>query len=773
MSLDCRIAGLLAFYESRNCDDADKGPGGQFTEGNDCGGGGGSGGAAKAEDTNTLRVVPLPSSGSVRLGAAKIKRAPPFRGAEKLASLSVDEAANVRSAQKQLDNSTFGELAKILVADVENANVKLTTDSQTIVSQSEILVDTKDATKGKISIVTSLNYGRPPYLTYETFSLNEKAKKSASSVSFANDIMDLMLDSLEQAEKSGVAYVETHAAGDAGDKTWQGYRLWGKFGFDAELLPRWRYDDIPDDVLGKEAMLSRKAGDPITLQQLLATPQGTKWWQKNGSTIRIGIDFTDKESLGYKRFKKLLEVRKRHRERGGEKRSFMQWLYETDDVSEQSLIEYRNCGTGAGGFQKGNECSGSEGKPPVESPKNVRRKGDQTGVARKLYSIGTTERKVSELIGELGGSPKSSTVDINGNRVNVHVRDKSGKNLYFMEIRYSGARLYPLEAKGKLSQGEAKKFAESVRKAMPAKYGKKTDQDFKVSVMKDPEDFKQWQREDDERIKSVEDKYRFSLELPPHQRPKKSKRSLEITYASLLAFADARNCGTGAGGFQKGNSCGGGGSLKTQEGSATSAAKGAVSGAVKGAATGFAVGGVAGLAPGAAAGAVIGAVRGIYDDKMRPTRVSKRLESYGVTEPKISSLVKKLGGSSESSAKLARQSVVVDVKDDSGKKLFKVEIENSEVTIYPSSKTGKLSDGELKKVKELAREFVPQQVNVVVKPSNTAYTKKLIGKGMKIAAKAAGLYIAHWTVPAVLGEVEGSLGKYRKEDMGRKPRKDW
>lgn len=772
MSLDCRIASLLAFYESRNCDDADKGPGGQFTKGNDCGGGGAAaaGGDSQSEPARP-RVIPLPKSGRVDMNAEKLSRSPPFHGAEKLKSLSIDSVENVRAAQKKLGDSTVGEIAKILVADVENAHVTLTTDEEQLISQVALRVDQKDETKGKVTLTTAVRYTWPTSISYETFTVSAAAKKSVSSVAFANDIMDLMLDSLEQAEKSGIEQAETFAAGNRADREWQGYRLWGKFGFDAEIPPTIA-KNIPDDVLGRDGLAAREAEEPITLQQLLATPKGTKWWQRNGSQLKMRLDFTDKKSDGYKRFKRLLAIRKRHRERGGEKRSFMQWLYETDDVSEQSLIEYRNCGTGAGGFQKDNDCGTGSAKQPVEVPKNVRRNGDQTGVARKLYSIGTTERKVSELIGELGGSPKLSTVDINGNRVNVHIRDKSGKNLYFMEIRYSGARLYPLEAKGKLSQGDAKKFAESVRKAMPAKYGKKTDQDFKVSVMKDPEDFKQWQREDDERIKSVEDKYRFSLELPPHQRPKKSQRSLELSHASLLAFAEARNCGTGAGGFQKGNSCGGG-SLKTQEGSVTSAAKGAVSGAVKGAATGFAVGGVAGLAPGAATGAVIGAARGIYDDKMRPTRVSKRLESYGVTESKISSLVKKLGGSSESSAKLARRSVVVDVKDDSGKKLFKVEIENSEVTIYPSSKTGKLSDGELKKVKELAREFVPQQVNVVVKPSNTAYTKKLIGKGMKIAAKAAGLYVAHWTVPAVLGEVEGSLGKYRKEDMGRKPRKDW
>lgn len=774
MSLDCRIASLLAFHESRSCDDADKGPGGQFVAGNDCGGSGDSSSGDVQSVPARPRVIPLPRSGSVSMNAEKLKRSPPFHGAEKLKSLSIDNVENVRAAQKKLGNSTVGEIAKILVADVENAHVTMTTDGEQLVSQVALRVDQTDETKGKVTLTTAVRYEWPTSISYETFTVSSAAKKSVSSVAFANDIMDLMLDSLEQAEKSGIEQAETFAAGNRADREWQGYRLWGKFGFDAEI-PSTISNRIPDDVLGKEAAAARKAGESITIQQLLATPQGTKWWQRNGSQLKMRLDFTDKESDGYKRFKRLLEIRRRHRERGkkdAEGRSFMQWLYETDDVSERSLIEYRNCGTGAGGFQKGNDCSGSEGKPPVEVPKNVRRKGQQTGIARKLYSMGTTERKVSQLIGEIGGDSKSSTVKINGNRVNIHVRDKSGKNLYFMEIRYSGARLYPLEAKGKLSQEESKKVAESVKKAMPAKYGKKTDQDYKVSVMKDPEDFKKWQREDDERIKSIEDKYRFSLELPPHQRPKKSDRSLEIKYAGLLAFAEARNCGTGAGGFQKGNSCAGG-SLKTQDGTLSVAAKGAAAGALYGATVGFTVGGAAGVAVGAVGGAAYGVARGVYENSTRPARVSKRLDSYGVTQPKLDRLLKKLGGSAESSAKLTKKSVLIDVKDKSGKTSFKVEVKKDSITIRPSSKAGKLSDSELKKVKQLSKEFAPQQVNVVVKPSDTAYAKKLVSNGMKIAGVAAGLYVAHWTVPAALGEIEGSLGKYDKEDAGRKPRRNW
>ena len=60
-----------------------------------------------------------------------------------------------------------------------------------------------------------------------------------------------------------------------------------------------------------------------------------------------------------------------------------------------------------------------------------------------------------------------------------------------------------------------------------------------------------------------------------------------------------------------------------------------------------------------------------------------------------------------------------------------------------------------------------------MKAKDTSLIRKLSSKGIKVVATAGGIFLAHWTVPALLGEVEGSLGKYAREDAGLKPRRNW
>lgn len=107
--------------------------------------------------------------------------------------------------------------------------------------------------------------------------------------------------------------------------------------------------------------------------------------------------------------------------------------------------EKRDCGTGSGGFKSGNKCAGGSDDSPTDSPVRGLRRGDgnkkQTRVARKLYQLGTTERKVKDMVSKLGGKPGRSSVDMQDGKVNIFVRDHSGNELYHINVGYNGAHV--------------------------------------------------------------------------------------------------------------------------------------------------------------------------------------------------------------------------------------------------------------------------------------------------------------------------------------------
>ncbi len=107
--------------------------------------------------------------------------------------------------------------------------------------------------------------------------------------------------------------------------------------------------------------------------------------------------------------------------------------------------EKRDCGTGSGGFKSGNKCAGGSDDSPTDSPVRGLRRGDgnkkQTRVARKLYQLGTTERKVKDMVAKLGGKPGRSSVDMQDGKVNIFVRDHSGNELYHINVGYNGAHV--------------------------------------------------------------------------------------------------------------------------------------------------------------------------------------------------------------------------------------------------------------------------------------------------------------------------------------------
>jgi hypothetical protein len=221
--------------------------------------------------------------------------------------------------------------------------------------------------------------------------------------------------------------------------------------------------------------------------------------------------------------------------------------------------------------------------------------------------------------------------------------------------------------------------------------------------------------------------------------------SLGARHASLLAFAQSRDCGRDPDGkFSSGNTCAGG--------VAADAAKGAIKGAAEGGLLGLWVAGPPGAKTGAVAGAAVGAAKGIYDNQMRPTRVKKAIDRLGLTDQKVGRLVEKLGGTPESSANAKRGVLTLTIRDKDNKKTFHVEVTKKGVTVYPRRATGELSGKEIARIKQVAKDLSPRPVSVTVKQSSSAYVAKLVKSGFKVTAgKVAGTLVANYVVPTAIG----------------------
>jgi hypothetical protein len=237
--------------------------------------------------------------------------------------------------------------------------------------------------------------------------------------------------------------------------------------------------------------------------------------------------------------------------------------------------------------------------------------------------------------------------------------------------------------------------------------------------------------------------------------------AIECRFASLLAFAQSRNCGIGPGGFQSGNTC--------ASGKAADAAKGAVAGAIKGAAVALGVTGPVPqfIAQGAAAGAAVGAVKGLYDNHMQPTRVMRQIRKIGSTEKQVSDLVKHLGGSPASMAKVAGGKLTLAIKDKSGKKIFDVAMNQKNFVVTPARKSGTLTKSEMAEVKKIADENSPKEVSVIVKSRSPSYLATLVKKGFRVTANAAGDVVATVVIPFIPGVV-GTVVAVTAENLQKK-----
>jgi len=176
-------------------------------------------------------------------------------------------------------------------------------------------------------------------------------------------VSEKVIESIATAERLDFDRITTFAIGDS-KNGYKGYRLWPQFGFDG---------DIPRDIVKKippELILASKGITPpppgstsiphdlvvkslasryrdMTIQELLKTREGDRWWDNNGDDIVLKLDLRDKSSLGYKRWKEMEANLPRLRERNQTREFFDAFVEERD----------ADCGrTPDGKFGNDNKC---------------------------------------------------------------------------------------------------------------------------------------------------------------------------------------------------------------------------------------------------------------------------------------------------------------------------------------------------------------------------------------------------------------------------------
>jgi HK97 family phage portal protein len=177
-------------------------------------------------------------------------------------------------------------------------------------------------------------------------------------------VSEKVAESIATAEKLDFDRITTFAIGDASNG-YKGYRLWPQFGFDGDIprtlarkipaeivlkskgieIPPPGSTSIPHDLVVKS--LASRYRD-LTIQELIKTREGKRWWDQNGDDINLTLDLKDKTSLGYKKWQEMKDRLPALRERNQTREFF-------DAFAEERAF----CATGEGGGIL-NTCSSSD-----------------------------------------------------------------------------------------------------------------------------------------------------------------------------------------------------------------------------------------------------------------------------------------------------------------------------------------------------------------------------------------------------------------------------
>lgn len=616
-------------FDDRPGDDCGRQSGGRFASGNDCASESGSPQQSTTRvpagegivNSSGPEIPPARVTGSARTntkngfpaawrGSHGFVYTGSLPGLEGVREITVQQPKEFTKAVKRAGFKSVADFAQFGCAVAEDSKVDISTstrqayiggtivDGTQVAIESDIAIDADRPERGRASVVVKLiSYENgDSFAYYDYFQRDQTARNmieaekeasgntgfSATEAKLGREIYDKFLGSLEAAEKAGVPLAKTLAAGSASDSQYRGYRLWSRFGFDADLSGSTRLGVLRDllernpgsQILAPDAKQRFLESGNLRLQELISTKEGERLWREHGGSVNMELDFTDKESIGYKRYRETLDR------------------------------------------------------------------------LRKAKSIGS--RGYDDFIAFL-------------------------------------SRAY---------------------------------------ICQSPSEWRGFQ-----------------------------PASVESRYRDLIQFAEDRNCGTGSGGFQKGNTCAGGVATDV----ATGAAKGAASGGAHGAAStlGFPPAVIAGVAGGAA----VGAVKGLYDNRMRPTRAARAIKEIGSSDEKVAGLVKGLGGSPKSVADAdGKRAVTISVKDGDGKKVFDVRMTKDSITVSPARGNESLSKSRIDEIKAIAQQNHQQAVRVVVDKSPSSTLARLAKAGASIAYDATLGLVAGFVSP-LLPAVAGSIAE--------------
>jgi hypothetical protein len=391
-------------FERRSCDGSDKDESGQFAAGNDCGGQGG-GSSPRPLSRAKREQWRKSEENSVTFGKSE---ATPLIGGERVHELTIQQPERVAKALDKIGIKDLDTAVKIGGGAIRDSDIVVKSfGTETVSIRISSPIDPEDPDSS--SVMTSVDvwdYGAgqrevhygglstPPRISDPA--RLESGARDKTRLRIASLMQERMIESLAAAQKAGIDVASTYAAGDKDDGMYQGYRLWPQFGFDAKLdLNQY---PVPAEII--LAAFKKKAPESaseaakqakkltvkgFTLQQLISTREGKKWWDDNGSSLDMRIDLKDRKSLGYKRLAKLKRILPKLKDRNvAEGRSFLGWLIE--EVSRRSMslvgffgglsqaIEQRSdCGPSdkdeKGQFTEGNDCQEGAGeggeKPPA------------------------------------------------------------------------------------------------------------------------------------------------------------------------------------------------------------------------------------------------------------------------------------------------------------------------------------------------------------------------------------------------------------------------
>jgi hypothetical protein len=269
-------------------------------------------------------------------------------GSGKPASVNVESQESLDMAMDVIGLGSVDDVVTLAGGNVRGAKVDVYGDESGFVKVSALWpIDRTDPIGGG-KVFTEVSMGMTDegkVLGFEAFGPSGGSVDSpADQQTVISIISEKVAESINAAEENGFVAVTTFAVGDANNE-YKGYRLWPQFGFDADL-PRDLVKRIPPELILKSKGIAIPApgstsipqhlvikslasqNRDLTIQELIQTREGKRWWDDNGDDIALKLDLTDRSSLGYKKWLDVKDRLPRLKARNETRAFFDAWVQE-------------------------------------------------------------------------------------------------------------------------------------------------------------------------------------------------------------------------------------------------------------------------------------------------------------------------------------------------------------------------------------------------------------------------------------------------------------